>query len=68
MKLDICAKCGLTKEEHHDFQPIEVPDGCVCNIKEWGNPRKIPPICSNYVDDNGLCKNCEHEEKCHKKT
>jgi hypothetical protein len=61
-----CRICGKTQDEHHMFEPdYKVPSGCKCNPREWVRPDKIPEICKNYTEDNGLCKNCEHLPECH---
>lgn len=67
----ICRKCGRTKEEHCIFEPIEIPEGCQCNFRDWGDPTCIPKVCdriSMYVrdDEDGICSACEHEWKCHR--
>jgi hypothetical protein len=32
--IDVCAKCGLPKSEHCEFEAIEIPESCVCDIRE----------------------------------
>ena len=67
-----CKVCGLTADEHHNFEPdyeSAKPKGCICNPREFSNPAKLPAICGNFSpfeDDAELCKNCEHERGCHK--
>lgn len=66
-----CRLCGEPEREHHTFTPYVVPDGCVCNPKDWRNPIRIPPVCGAYWevqfhDNDQLCGTCEHEEACHK--
>ena len=67
-----CKVCGLTADEHHNFEPdyeSAKPKGCICNPWEFSNPAKLPVICENFSpfeDDAELCKNCEHERGCHK--
>ena len=65
MKINKCAICGKTQEEHCIFVAVEVPDGCVCYVKSWGD--NIPPICDSYEPDgeDGYCRNCEHDQLCH---
>jgi hypothetical protein len=46
------------------------PSSCICNIWEWGNPFKIPCVCSYFKpskNDSEICETCEHEEGCHTK-
>lgn len=65
---NICAECGEDREDHHDFVPYEIPDGCMCDTRDWGAP-KISPICSSYVENKrfpGQCDNSEHLKECHK--
>lgn len=62
---DTCIHCGRPEADHHAFVAIQGPKGCNCNPKEWGNPSAIPAICGQYVDEDGLCRNCEHERECH---
>lgn len=67
-KLNICSKCGMAKEDHCIFDPIEVPKNCKCEPREWGDVSNIPDVCNNfepYGDDKELCKNCEHLKECH---
>lgn len=44
------------------------PKGCKCEIKDWGNPFKIPAICLKFApnpDYKQHCKYCEHDKECH---
>jgi len=68
--INICKICGLPEGEHHVFDPIVVPDGCVCDIRCWGSVNHIQPICNHYEPDpdpnfQDVCKNCEHDKACH---
>lgn len=61
-----CVHCGLQENEHHRFEAIAVPAGCVCDSGTWGNPLKIPPACSKYTGDGDCyCDVCEHNKECH---
>lgn len=63
----LCKICGKPESDHHDFEGIHQPKGCVCDVKTYdGLP--IPSICSEYVkhdDDDDRCKVCEHDFECH---
>lgn len=62
-----CQHCGLSEDEHHQWEPYEAPGGCVCDPRDWGNPRKIPPVCADLTQDlldKSRCM-CEHEVECH---
>ena len=64
--LDICIHCGLPESEHHEFEPVLKPAGCVCDHREWGNPSAIPPVCKEHRGDPSKnCKECEHDKECH---
>lgn len=60
--MSICPTCGQEIEPKY-----EVPLGCVCDPRDWGNPLDIPQVCQSWDGPNGdgLCRNCEHLEGCH---
>ena len=69
-----CIHCGKSKADHCEYEPAKVPDGCVCDPMEWGNPLEIPEICDNFTEDNDTesdcydperCISCEHDKACH---
>ena len=67
MQSDICAHCGRSKSEHHEFTPVIIPANCKCNPRDWRD-QAIPYVCNTYKEDNfnpGLCKTCEHLKECH---
>ncbi len=63
-----CVHCDGLKEDHHEYEPPKIPEGCVCDVLEWGDPTDIPRVCGSFenMDYEPLCRNCEHEEACHK--
>ena len=67
-----CRKCGRKKVEHCDFEPVEIPDGCVCDPRDWADPTGVPGICSKFEADysedwpSNMCSRCEHDYECHK--
>lgn len=68
----VCKKCSRLKSEHCEYEPIEVPEGCVCDPYDWGDPTNIPDVCEKFrpcEDENfsGMCAVCEHDEACHKR-
>lgn len=67
--MKICKVCGETQEEHHLPDWLEIPDGCVCNWREWDYERmsQLPPVCDRY-EGNGKqnCSRCEHDKACHR--
>lgn len=67
----ICKICGEIEEEHHDPDWLEIPEGCVCDWREWDydNKTTLPPVCGEYKSNgfaNGNCRVCEHDKECHK--
>lgn len=70
-----CIHCGALKEEHHEYEAPAIPDGCVCDPREWGDPTEIPAVCEAFVpmgsldtpEADDICKTCEHEQPCHRK-
>lgn len=54
--------CNLNFQKNEEPQ---IPDGCCCDINEWGCISNIKPICNNFEDNEGVCKNCEHDISCH---
>jgi len=63
----LCKICGQPEREHHDFLPIEIPEGCVCDSGTWDISDTIPPVCSEYTGDGiNNCEICEHDKECHK--
>ena len=69
MSKRVCKICLEPEETHHKPDWIEVPDGCVCDLRTWDteNLTAIPPACSEY-QGNGVenCHKCEHDKACHK--
>ena len=66
--LDKCAACGLSRAEHHDFDAVKVPDGCVCDPFEWRTASEVPPVCLAFRPapySAGVCESCEHDRGCH---
>lgn len=62
----LCADCGAPEDEHHQFVPVFIPDGCRCDPMDWTDPLKIPKTCRAWTpDDDGLCGGCSHEQGCH---
>lgn len=64
----LCIHCDRPESHHHAFEAPAVPAGCVCDTRDWGDPRSIPAICPTYVRmsaEDAVCKTCEHEEPCH---
>lgn len=63
----VCAGCGLSRDEHCIFTPRRAPTDCKCDYAAW-SVTTISPICDNYEDEgfsDSRCKNCEHEKGCH---
>jgi len=68
--IDVCSKCGLPKSEHCEFEAIEIPESCVCDIREWGDIYDIPDVCDCFCSSDeyqDICTRCEHLKDCHKK-
>jgi hypothetical protein len=66
--MKLCRICGKSEDDHHAFDPVELPPGCVCDPGTWGESwKKLPPVCDKY-DGDGVenCKKCEHDKECHK--
>jgi hypothetical protein len=64
----ICKVCG--EENHHEPEWLTIPDGCVCDWREWdwGKLDAIPPACAEYVGDGSdNCQRCEHDPDCHRR-
>lgn len=68
--MSICVHCGLSEDEHCRFEAVVRPSPeCCCDVKEWGNPQKIPPVCSEWIGENDEnCNVCEHDRECHAPT
>ena len=67
-KTDICKVCGKSEKEHHDFEPWEIPEGCICDPRDWRNGT-VPAICECFVGDpegEEFCERCEHDVQCHR--
>jgi hypothetical protein len=62
----VCKFCGVFEEDHHEPYWLEIPDGCVCDWREWDAYDAIPPVCSNFTALGSRCVNCEHDKACHK--
>lgn len=62
----ICVVCGQPESDHHEFVPVNKPDGCVCDPFEWRDPANIPPVCDRFSGyEDRQCKRCEHDFQCH---
>lgn len=64
----VCKTCGEPEETHHEPNWLELPDGCVCDWREWDYDRKtkLPPVCGEYKGDGSCnCETCEHDKECH---
>ena len=60
----ICKHCGGTEEAHHDYEP-SMPEGCICDPRDWGDV--VNDVCPAYrsgIDE--YCSQCQHDEACHK--
>jgi hypothetical protein len=69
-KLNICKVCKQDESHHHEFQPVQVPDTCICDIHTWGSIENIRPVCSKFEQCNDpnfpdICNNCDHDKGCH---
>jgi hypothetical protein len=64
-----CRVCGDDESDHHEFDPVVLPKGCVCDWQDWGvTPQFIPDVCDAFEkngDPSPLCSTCEHEPGCH---
>ena len=64
MKTTICKHCGKTEKYHCVFEPLVIPNGCVCDTGSWDG--EIAPICDKYKGDGiEYCHKCEHDKGCH---
>lgn len=63
-----CRQCHICMEwecSHHEFEPIERPESCVCNPHGWGSA-VIPEVCDEHKGDlTKNCEQCEHDSECH---
>ncbi len=67
--LDVCKHCGESGEEHHVFEPLTRPVGCVCDPTGWRDPENIQPACAAFVASKyGDCSACNHDVPCHAQT
>ena len=70
MSKRICKICGVSEEEHHDPDWLEIPDACVCDWRGWDydSMTSLPPICGKYEGDGKHnCTVCEHDLACHER-
>jgi hypothetical protein len=72
----LCRHCRMGESDHHAFEAIRPPPGCVCDPASWDYLlTTIPASCAAYVAPprNGspgredYCATCEHERRCHAK-
>ncbi len=69
--MKVCKICGVQEDEHHEPDWLEIPDGCVCDWREWNYEDKttLTPVCEEHQGDpKRNCKRCEHDKACHKAT
>jgi hypothetical protein len=61
----VCKFCRQGEDEHHEFESIPIPEGCLCDPWEW-EPNPIGPICAQHKGpSNQNCSECEHNSDCH---
>lgn len=69
MAAKCCPHCLKEVEPEGLIESYQVPKGCVCDPREWGDPKNIPPVCGQFEPmdepDEKLCLHCEHEQGCH---
>lgn len=67
--LGTCGVCGQPSEEHHDYVPTLWPIWCKCDPGDWGvGGEFLKKSCNGFTpdpEDEGRCKNCEHDRECH---
>jgi len=66
--MKICKICGENENTHHEIDLLEIPEGCVCDWREWNYDAmtSLPPICTEYKGDGrSKCETCEHDKECH---
>lgn len=66
----VCASCGLSEEAHCVFDPLEMPDECVCDSGSWigCTDGKVTPICEEHQGEGEqYCHRCEHDRECHER-
>jgi len=62
---NICRHCGKGREDHHDFDPYLVPEGCKCDPRDWRDC-KVEPVCEAHMGPcDELCERCMHPFECH---
>lgn len=60
-----CKHCLRTKEDHCEYEALEMPAGCVCDPGTWGD--SVPAPCAKYVGEGATyCATCEHDQACHR--
>jgi len=64
-----CRHCHLYEEEHehHEYEPIEIPEGCVCS-EEWDG-QDVPAVCGSFIKGGKWvvwCRDCAHDAACHR--
>ena len=68
--VDVCLDCDETEEDHHKFNPIMIPESCICDHRDWGDPSTVPDVCGGTFVAGGYevntCSKCHHEPGCHK--
>lgn len=62
MSITHCPHCGERIEPE-----VKRPDGCICDVYEWGDPYNLPPVCDKFEGHNigQNCTRCEHDYECH---
>ena len=64
----VCKICGELEENHHEPDWLGLPDGCVCDWRQWdyNDMESLPPVCGEYKGDGACnCETCEHDKACH---
>ena len=66
--MHVCPHCRKEVDPCDLEEVFKVPQGCVCEPRDWGDPDNIPAICHGYQPNDEpkpICLICEHEEACH---
>jgi hypothetical protein len=69
LEMKVCKICGEIEGEHHEHDWMDIPDGCVCDWREWSYAEMaaLPPVCDEHQGNpERNCMRCEHDMKCHK--
>jgi len=70
-KSAICRNCGQPEHAHCFFTPLNIPEGCICDLDDWLDLEDMEYLCTcaqkEIINTAGVCPKCDHLRGCHRR-